>query len=231
MANYSSIKDLLRDPNISVSMCWAALRKLYGPGVREWEPDTFAYTLHKAGVTPTASLMAKILAAQTVAVSSVCFHDHEAFFGLALACDGIAAVAGHYLHPTPEQMVAAVDEISIIRGKTPDHDEGFDPDEVDAAIAGVLSMDGFFVAPDGLDFIQDVLDRLTPGVATPMRTVCKEKWAALKDLSPQELVAKADELESMVSVQLHRLSDIQMARRHRAEERVKMHKALTEMAP
>lgn len=230
MANYSSIKDILRDPNISVSMSWNALTELYDKGIRDWEPDTFAYTLHKAGVPPTASLMSKILAAQTVVTSNVCFHDHEAFFALALACDGIAAVSGQYLHPTPEELVAAVDEISILRGKMPNDDEGFDPDEIDPAIAGVLAMDGFFVAPDGLGFVQHALDNLTPGVATPMRAVCKERWQELKDLSPSELVAKADELENMVSVQLHRLSDIQMARRLRAEDRVKIHNALTEMA-
>lgn len=231
MANYTSVKALLRDPQISMSTAWEALRKLYGRTVTDWEPDTFAYTLHKAEVPPTASLMSKILAAQTVAISNVCLHDHEAFFGVALACDGIAAISGQYLHPTPEEMVAAVDEISVIRGKTPNNDEGFDPDEVDAAIAGVLAMDGFYVTPDGLNFAQDSLDKLTPGVATPMREHCKKLWAELKDLAPRELLERANHEENMVGVQLHRLADIQMARRLRAEERVAFHKALIEMTP
>ena len=231
MPNYSSIKDLLRDPQISLCIAWEALRKLYGTGVSTWEPDTFAYTLHKAGVPPTASLMAKILAAQTVATSGACFNDHEAFFGLALACDGIAAMAGQYLHPTAEEMVAAVDEITVIKGKAPNDDVGFDPDEVDSAIAGSLSMDGFFIAPDGLTFVQPYLDKLTPGVSSTTRDHCKKQWDALKDLSPKEIIEKTDQEESLTGVQLHRLADIQMARRLRAEERVAFHRALTDMTP
>lgn len=230
MANYGSIKELIQDPQISLSIAWEALRKLYGAGLNDWEPDTFAISLQNSGVTPKAALMTKILAAQTVAVSNICFHDHEALFGIALACDGIAAMPGQYLHPTPEELVAAVDEISVIRGKIPDDDSGFDPDEVDAAIAGVLVLDGFFVAPDGLGFVQSYLDRLTPGVATPMREHCQKIWKDIKDLDSPELVHKADHEESIVGVQLHRLADIQMARRLRAEERVAAHRALQEMS-
>lgn len=214
-------KSLLRNPDVEMSAAWKAATFIWGPEVQAWEPDTFRIELERRGVTASNSLMAKLLAAQTIITTNRWLLDHVVFFAVALACDGVSPVPGLPQHPTPEQLCWAVDECHHLV-KMPDlHDEGFDPDEVDPAICCVLIEDGFHVAPSQLAFVDGVMEKLTHR---------DEKDAPYKDLvflrdtaftgNLPDLIAtvKAHE-DTAAGVQLARLLDCRSFVEERARKR------------
>lgn len=152
-----SAREVLRNPEVCPSAAWKAAVYLWGPEVRDWEPDVFRYELERKGVTATPSLMAKLLGAQTVVAHTRWLNDHVVFFAFCLACTGHATVPGMPQHPMPEDLAWGVEEMKTLRPdfarKMPD--EGFDPDEIDPAVAVVLVHDGWYVAPKELDFADD----------------------------------------------------------------------------
>src|SRR5258707_984959 len=125
--------EVLRDPRVSPSVAWKALKEVLGASLTEWEPDAIALELERRGVPPAASLMTKILAAQTLLTSGVIVRDHEAFFAFALACDGIPHGYDEFAHPAPEQLAWAIHQIEALTKKKLTEDEGFDPDGIDPA--------------------------------------------------------------------------------------------------
>lgn len=155
-----SSREVLRNPEVCPSAAWKAAVYLWGPEVRDWEPDVFRYELERKAVTATPSLMAKLLGAQTVVAHTRWLADHVVFFAFCLACDGVSPVPGMPQHPTPEQLAWGVEEMKSLR---PDlarrmPDEGFDPDEIDPAVAVVLVHDGWHVAPKELDFADECVE-------------------------------------------------------------------------
>jgi len=99
-------------------------------------------------------------------------------------------------------------EVQHLLGKTPNEDEGFDPDDVDAALAVILADAGFFIAPDEISFVQPVLDRMT-FVNNDTRKEVVSRWNDLRKLSIDDLHSKLkNEDTSIVTIQLHRLADV-----------------------
>lgn len=152
-----SALEVLRNPEVCPSAAWKAAVYLWGPEVRDWEPDVFRYELERKSVTATPQLMAKLLGAQTVVAHTRWLSDHVVFFAFCLACAGVATIPGMPQHPSPEELAWGVEEMKALR---PDlarrmPDEGFDPDEIDPAVAVVVVHDGWFVAPKELSFADD----------------------------------------------------------------------------
>lgn len=155
-----SAREVLRDSSVCPSAAWRAAVYLWGPGIRDWEPDVFRYELERKGVTASNTLMAKLLAAQTVTSHTSWLSDHVVFFAFCLACEGVPPIPGMPQHPTPEALAWGVDEMKALRPELAKRmpDEGFDPDEVDPAVAVVLVHDGWHVAPKELDFADDCVE-------------------------------------------------------------------------
>lgn len=205
-------RELLRTPDVTVPAAWRAAVHLFGPGVAEWEPDTFHIELRRRGVVPSTELMAKLLAAQTVVATDAWCTNYEALFAVALACDGVPVSPGFPQHPTPEQLAWAVVECATLSGlKLEDLDNhGFDPDEIDPAVACVLIDDGWHVAPKQLAFVDDVMERLThraDGEASYADLVKLRDMAAAVPLDQLDAIATRHG-ETDAGVQLTRLIDL-----------------------
>lgn len=197
------------DPNLAPSSAWEACKVLFGEDVKDWEPDTFYIELQRKGVNVRPGLMAKLLGAQTVVTTKVWTCDYDALFAFALACQGVPAAAESFHHPTPEQLAWAICEIRRLHLLPADLDnEGFDPDEIDPAIACVLHDEGFVVAPDELQFVQDMLDKMTWQPKLTEQT--KAAWKNWAGLNAEGLHGKASALPQTepLNVQLARLAGV-----------------------
>ena len=81
--------DVLNDACVEVSMAWRAAEQLLGPTIAAWEPETLRIELERHGVPPTDTLMAKLLAAQTIVATCAWTYDHDVLFAFALACEAM----------------------------------------------------------------------------------------------------------------------------------------------
>lgn len=187
-----SAREVLRNPEVCPSAAWKAAVYLWGPEVRDWEPDVFRFELERKGVHATAQLMAKLLGAQTVVAHTRWLSDHVVFFAFCLACTGVAPVPGLPQHPTPEELAWGVEEMKTLRPELARRmpDEGFDPDEIDPAVAVVLVHDGWFVAPKELDFADDCV-RDEANMEDEDDSHAKVDYDSLMEL--RDLIAVADE--------------------------------------
>lgn len=222
-----SAKEALQNSAVAPSVAWDAAKQLFGTQVGDWEPDVFRIELPRRGVEVTDSLMAKLLAAQTVATTYGWAYDHSALFGIALACDGIPASYTEIRQPTVEQLCWAIHEINAIAQKAPTDDDGFDPDEVDAAIAVILISEGFVHHPKELSFCHDVLMGLS-SASPELHRQTDEAWKQLEDLPiPQMkgIVSETDEDE--LGVQLRRLADVKCYIDEKLQQRVQQHASIS----
>jgi hypothetical protein len=216
--------DALRDPRVSPAVAWAALKKLLGASVADWEPDAIALDLERHGVPPAASLMTKLLAAQTLVNTGSVVRDHEALFAFALACDGIPHGYDEFAHPTPDQLAWAVHQIEALAKRKLTDEEGFDPDEIDPAIAVLLFDAGWFLAPSELSFAQPVLDKLSHA-DEKLVSRCKKAWNALDGRPNMHEVAEQLP-EDAAGVQLRRLADASSYVREHADHEASLSRGL-----
>lgn len=218
--------DVLRDPLVSPAVAWLALTKLLGPMVADWEPDAIALDLERHGVPPSAPLMTKLLAAQTLLTTGAVTHDYEALFAFALACDGVPHGYDEFPHPTPAALAWAVHQIEVLAKRKLTDEEGFDPDEIDPAIAVVLFEDGFYLAPTALDFVQPYLERMTHAPADKLAGArrVREKLAGLSDAELHRVIRDAP--ETMLGVQSRRLAEVDAYVRAQAAHERELRSAL-----
>jgi hypothetical protein len=196
------------DEDAPPSIVWLALTQLYGHGIASWEPDTFRIELQRKGIEPNDALMAKVLGAQTVLTTNAWTTNHDVLYAFALACAGLPADAGAFIHPTPEQLAWALNEVAALTGHVPDEDEGTDPDAVDPALAAVLHDEGWVLAPKELAFVQPVLDRMNQGEHVSAERVQKAWEKLVTENDPGSLRRKMSDLEDdALGVQLKRLYD------------------------
>lgn len=193
---------LFRDPLLAPSIAWELCKHLFGDSIEDWEPDTFRISLDRLGIEAKPPVMAKILGAQTVVTSKIWACDYDALFAFALACHGVPAAGDAFHHPYSEQIAWAVREIHRLHPLPDDLDnDGFDPDEIDPAVACVLADEGFLVAPSELKFVQDVLDKLTWNPA--LRDEVLVAWKDWVDLDADSLHGKAEKLNMSEPVNVH----------------------------
>lgn len=220
-----SARELLKDPKVQPSVAWKALQAVWGDGARVWEPETMRIELVRGGVDPTDGLMAKLLGAQTVAMTGAVHEDHHVLFTFALVCDGIPATADLHPHPTPEQIAWALSEIREITGLEWTDSDGPDPDEIDAAVACVLIDEGFAVCPHSLGFCRNVFDRLSHG--GKLAGQVEQAWPMLDKLPAAEAEAMLKKApEGDLRVQLCRLYDLKHYLAERAHDRAHQRSAL-----
>lgn len=207
-----SDKSVLQDPAVTPSVAWTAIKKLLGPTVGAWELETIRIELSRKRIATTDELMAKVFAAMTIVTTRTWVYDHDVLFAFALACDGVSANAADIHHPTPEQLCWAMCELRALTGSKLDEDEGFDPDTIDPAIAVVLHLDGYVLAPCELSFAQHSLDRLNDhSDVKDMRSELEEGWEAVCKIPISELKKKLSQLdEEPLEVQIHRLGDCRL---------------------
>lgn len=155
-----SAREVLRSSEVPPSAAWKAAVYLWGPEIRDWEPDVFRFELERKGVAATPSLMAKLLGAQTIVAHTHWLSDHIVFFAFCLACTGISPVPGMPQHPEVVDLAWGLEEMKALRPELARRmpDEGFDPDEIDPAVAVVLVHDGWHVAPKELDFADECVE-------------------------------------------------------------------------
>lgn len=222
----NSLSELLSDPAVELTIAWTAAQGLLGPTLPAWEFETIKLELERRHVPTTEGLMAKLLAAQSCAVTRAWTTDHDVFFAFALACDGIGANPGAIHHPTPEQLCWAVKELESLTEARITDDHGFDPDTVDPAVAVVLLDEGLCVAPEELTFARDVLEKITPG----SKTLAPKAYAAFSRLRdyPDETLRRTlrDDPTSDVDVQVHRLIECQLYVEERVVRRARQHAVL-----
>lgn len=213
------LREVLTDARVAPSVAWAALKKACGGDVDVWEPDVFRLELQRRGIAVTDGLMAKILGAQTVATTNSFAFDHDVLFAFALACDGVPSAADAHHHPTVEQLCWAIREIDRLAAHPMTEDAGFDPDEIDPAVAVVLLDEGFVLPPVELDFACEVL--VAKSHADPvLRGEVAHAWCAHEHDAPEALHGKlADLPETPVNVQLHRLADVKRYLAEKEHER------------
>lgn len=219
---------VLQDPDVCLSVAWAAVRQLFGPQVRTWEPDVFHIELQRRHVDVTDNLMAKLLAAQTIATSCSWAYDHNILFAFALACDGIPTDAEDVRQPTVEQLAWAMAEINVLVEKPCTEDEGPDPDEVDAAIAVVLHNEGFVLPPRELEFCAPTLDHVNRQPPALKKQVTRV-WAILDGFPLERAqLAIAQSPESPVGIQARRLIDVKTYVHQHSETRARQHVVLAD---
>jgi hypothetical protein len=220
-------KVVLKDPDACPSVAWAALKKMLGDGVMNWEPDTIRAELKRRGIEPTPDRMAKLLGAQTIVTTFEWTTDHNVLFAFALACDGVPSSAEAFLHPTPEQLAWTMKEITALTSFTPGDDEGFDPDTVDPAIAAVLHDDGWVVAPEELSFCQESLDQFSNDEEKLAKEV-RSTWESLQGSTLEAICKKVDAFpEDATGVQIKRLTDLRAYVAERETQRAQHHAALS----
>ena len=223
-------KDVLKDPQLLSSVALVAIKRLLGPNVVTWEPDTIRIELKRREIDPTDDLMAKVMSSITVATTNTWTTDHDVLFAFAVACCGVPANAEVMAHPTPEQLCWAMHEIQAITGHAITEDEGFDPDAIDPAIAVVLHDEGFVYAPEDLEFVQDNLDRLTaPAHVDDLRRRVIAACKIMAELPTETLRRHLDKLgESAADIQLRRLGDCKLFVAERLLRRARQHASLSE---
>lgn len=203
--------EILQHPHVAPSTAWKAVEKLLGLGAKVYEPETLQIELGRRGVEWTPERAAKILGAQTILVSRTWTYDYNVLFAFALACGGSPASSDAHHHPEVHDLAWAMLEIEALTGQQPCDDHGFDPDNIDPAIAVVLHDDGWVLTPDVLRFAQDALDRQNGEHHTELRDQTRERWEMLKPTPEKSGRAVFDEVpESALKAQLRHLYDCQM---------------------
>ena len=187
------------------SVIYNKLTKRFGDQWLAWEPYTIFSELK---IHDNVPLQAKILAVQTLMVSETWTYDYEVLFNFAMAEDGLAAASDAFAYPTPEQLCWTINEIELLKNKKITNDEGFDPDNIDPAVAMLLLNEGFVYTPDELSFCFDVLEKYTLE-HKELQDETKKLWNKIKNKSISDLEALVNETaeDDPLTVQISRLVD------------------------
>lgn len=188
----------------TVAVVEAAVRVLGGECV-VWEPDTFRLEFAELGIDLPDENYDALFAALTVAIAGNVFWDTLAFAQTALVFNDLPAVPHLIPQCLPEHLAWAV-ELMIHFAEPPaelDRDSLFDTGP-QTYIAACCVDAGFIVAPQGLEFVQEEMDRL--GAATDKaRAKVSRAWDSLSAKSSDELLS-LDFAEDGVGVHLARLA-------------------------
>lgn len=219
--------EILRDPHAACSSAWAAVVKLLGPAALAFEPDTLRIELERRGIEWTPVVAAKVLGAQTIITTREWIYRFDVVFSFALAASGVPSSSDQHPHPTPADLAWAVLDIEELTEAKITDDHGFDPDNVDPAIAVVLHDDGWVYTPDPLRFAQDSLDLLNHDEGNALRNEVAEKWEHAKVLDVDAVRRVHAELpDNAVKIQLGHLYDCALELKARAELRERHRRGL-----
>lgn len=173
------------DASVASVVCRAASREL-GDGWLLWEPESIWLELKHRGVDVPYGNRQQLMAGRSVLTTGRVFYDALVFDRAATAfandvCDYEGfddAVVAHYAW--------CVDEVRAISEAFQETVHLYDREPV-SLIARRLREDGYVLAPEGLEFVQEELDRLWGSTARELKQDVAKIWTDAKGLSVRNI--------------------------------------------
>lgn len=197
-APLADLKNLLRRETTSAIACNLAAKQLLGDYLN-WEPESIWETLHQDGVDVPEINQSKILAVIALKLVPSFYWDAMTFEKTSLTFNNIIPNPEILQEANPAQLSWSIKEASMILGQ----EREFSSEPI-SYTAVVLHRAGFVVAPEGLEFAQEVLDNLNRD--TKLKNEVQEAWKSLKD---KDLLNHVFE-ETPLGVQLGRLAGVHL---------------------
>jgi hypothetical protein len=197
---------VLRDPGAPATALLLAATRLFGPEIREFEPETLWLRLD-----PPLPNRDKLSAAIALGTLPSFYWEARAFGATALALNDDPVLPAEFPRTTPDQLAWAVLEAEILHAL---QDDGASSpafgDEVAAYTAAMIFDAGLVLCPDRLEFADDELRRLLTSEGRELRTQAMlamkapaRSGAPVGDASPVDLqLARLDRTREHVRVRL-----------------------------
>lgn len=197
----TSDKSLFEKPEASASELFIAARRHLGPDFVNFEPETLWETFNVEAVNRD-----QLLAAINVATMASFWWDFRVFGNSSLAFGDHAVNPDAIPRPEAKDMAWAVFEAEMLNGLSDEPAETELGEEVVAYIATVLHEEGFVVAPDLLEEVQETLDRMTSPEGLELKDAILRQW---DDLQTQDLERWSPSNDA-IGVQLARLAEVRL---------------------
>lgn len=194
------------------SLHLSAVRRLFGPQVLAWEPESLWLSLSMDfKLDPSETVRNKIMAASTLVQNPAFYWDMHVFEDTCLAFNSEPVIINVLQESSPAQLSWGVYEAEILarrHGMDPEFDH--DPAHYTAAS---LYRSGFVLAPEMLVFAQEELNKLfvDNGKAkdSTLLSLCrqiKSVWTSTDKSDLENLVLK----ETPIDVQIGRLAAVHL---------------------
>lgn len=201
---------ILADRDATATAVFRAACALLGGQVMNWEPESIWMELRDLDIAVPGPNKEKILAVSSLIQTPAFYWDVNVFEDTALAFNSEPVIVEVLQEASPAQLCWAVYEAEVLlrsQGKDPEFD--YEPAKY-AAVC--MHRAGLVVAPDGLEFAQEELDKLTQG-HKDLKDEVNKRWAALNGKTKLEDIELQ---ETPVDVQLGMLAATQLYVNERA---------------
>lgn len=199
-ANTGALKEMLRNEATCAVACDLAAKQLLGD-YSAWEPESIWMELGNQGVELPDLNKSKILAALTLKFMPSFYWDGIVLEHTAMAFNDILSNPNILHEATPGQLSWATYEAEMIRTNYGESVPDFQHEPV-AYTAVVLHRAGFVVAPEPLEFAQELLDKIN--LSSDNKEAITKAWKALD----KETLKDHAFPETAVGVQLARLATV-----------------------
>ena len=203
----AAARKVLKDPAASALLLVVAAKHLLGPEFMDWEPETIWTDLDRVGAL--ASHRDALNAAVAVFTHPQCCWDYRVFGHTVLALNDSPSTPSSFPRPSPEQIVWAVLQITLL---CPDPEIEFF-DDVPGYVAALLLDAGYATTPDFLAFADDALKAILSSEGKDFAGKVSDAWAE----TPKESVETKSFDSTAMGVQLQRLAEIRLYVKLRAE--------------
>jgi len=203
------LKTLLENGDTPVMCLLACIVKLLGRECLTWEPESVRLELEDAHIAMPEENYDALFAAAAVASAATVFWDTHAFAQAIQVFNDLPAVPALIPQALPEHIAWGVDVILRL-AEAPaelDRDTLFDIGPQTYMAACCVDA-GLIVAPLGLEFVQEEMDRMSRAGKQSTAKI-KAKWDAISSKPVEDLLEMAF-TESASDVQLAQLSAVQV---------------------
>lgn len=198
-------RDILVDGDAPTLAVLKAALILLGEDAVAWEPDTFRLEFAELGLDVPEENYDAIFACIAVSVAGTVFWDTLAFAHTVLVLNDQPAVPSTIPQALPEQLAWAVPLMVTLASPPPELDIDMLFDTGPQTYMAACCVDaGMVLAPQGLEFIQEEMNRLGRS-SEKTRAKVMEHWQALSSKSAEALL-QHDFDERGLGVQLARLT-------------------------
>lgn len=204
--------EALKSASAPGSLHLSALKRLFGPQVIAWEPESIWLSLAMDfKIDPSETVRNKIMAASTLVQNPAFYWDVHVFEDTCLAFNAEPVIINVLQESSPAQLSWGVYEAEILtrrNGMDPEFDH--DPAQYTAAS---LYRAGFVLAPEMLVFAQEELNKLYVDHNTGKDSTLLSISRQIKSIWTATDKSKLDELaltESPVDVQIGRLAAVHL---------------------
>jgi len=171
------------------------------PGYVDWEPEALFEELDDGGVSTTALLQDKLMAAIAVKHTDEFYLSPQVFENTCTAFGNAVVLVDVVQEPEVRHMAWAMYEVNKLREDT-DKSLKEPTEEIAKFVAVVLHRAGLVVAPDLLKFAQEHLDDLNHNAA--LATAVRKQWSKVQ----MSKLSSASVEEDPVGVQISRLLEV-----------------------